>query len=190
MCSGLGEKIMRTYVLIGILLIGATPVAAAGVDAGSQLDACRQEQDTTKRLACYDAIGKQDQAESEKNTGDVTFVSAKLRVQEQDYDKEVFNSRVELHPTFRNGSKKTVIGIEHHFEITDAFGDVIVQGTDKLNVRIAAGKTASSGQFYFWQDNPFINNEAYDKLIGPVTNGTAKVTDTISKVIFADGSSG
>lgn len=182
----LGGKHMLKYLILAAV-VAASPAVAAN---DAVLDACRQEQDTTKRLACYDAIGKQDEADAEKKTGDVTFVSAKLRVQEQDYDKEVMSPRVEMHPTFRKGSKKTVIGIEHHFEITDAFGDVIVKGTDKLNVRIAAGKTAPSGQFYFWEDNPFIYNQPYDKLIGTITNGTAKVTDTVTKVVFSDGSIG
>ncbi|MGO7535935.1 hypothetical protein ELH26_36890 [Rhizobium leguminosarum] len=89
--------------------------------------------------------------------------------QNKDYQRQVFNSRVELVPTFKNTSKKTVVAIAHTLTVTDAFGDKIVDGESKLDLKIPPGKTVESESFYLWEDNQFIQVEPYDKLTGPVS---------------------
>ena len=60
---------------------------------------------------------------------------------------------------------------------------------DNLDIRIPPYTTVQSDIFYFWDDNPFIGREAYDRLQGPVTSVAYKVGDVEQKVIFGDGTS-
>ncbi|ULJ72985.1 hypothetical protein [Rhizobium gallicum] len=119
----------------------------------------------------------------------VELVSAKMRVQNKNYERQIFSDRVELVPTFKNTSKKTVVAIAHTLTITDPFGDKIVDGESKLDIKIPPGNTAESESFYFWEDNQFIQGESYDKLTGPVSTGTAKATLNVTKVIYSDETS-
>ncbi|ASR06682.1 hypothetical protein CHY08_05880 [Rhizobium leguminosarum bv. viciae] len=168
---------------------------SAFADTGSDMSACRAETDSLKRLTCYDAITlavpgtvPAPMATSEVKPSSVAFVSAVLRIQSKDFSKQVFNSRVELRPSFKNDTKKTIVAIAHSLVVTDAFGDKVIDSTDKLDVRIPPGKTVQSEMFYFWEDNPFIQNEPFDLLAGAVSNGTAKAKLTVTKVIYSDGS--
>ena len=43
--------------------------------------------------------------------------------------------------------------------------------------------------FYFCEDNPFISGEQYDRMLDPIQAGTAKVTSTVTKVIYDGGTS-
>jgi hypothetical protein len=70
----------------------------------------------------------------------------------------------------------------------DAFGDAILEQEDKLDNAMQAGQTVQSKMYYFWEDNPFIHGEPHDKMLGPIANGTAKVTSRVSKIVYADGS--
>src|SRR5690606_6205693 len=117
----------------------------------------------------------------------VAFVSADLRHQDKDYDLDIFSPRMELRPVFRNDSEKTVIGISHRMTVRDVFGEVIVQGVDNLDIRLEPGKTGGPNTFYLWEDNQFIRDEPYDRLMGPVSAGTAKVEFEILKVVYSDG---
>ncbi|AUW46841.1 hypothetical protein [Rhizobium leguminosarum] len=172
--------------------------SASYADLISDVRSCKAESDSLKRLTCFDAIAVPGPAEASTgptappnplSKAPVESVSAKMRVQNKDYQRQIYHSRVELAPTFKNTSKKTVVAIAHTLTVTDAFGDKIVDGESKLDIKIPPGKTAASETFYFWDDNPFIQGEPYDKLTGPVSTGTAKATLLVTKVIYSDGSS-
>ena len=81
------------------------------------------------------------------------------------------------------------MAIAHTMTITDAFGEKVVDGEGKLDIKIPPGKSVESDTFYMWEDNPFISGEPYDKLQGPVSTGTAKATMLVTKTIYSDGSS-
>jgi hypothetical protein len=184
------------FITIMLCLTAGTTQA----DTLADLRACKVESDSLKRLTCFDAI---DVADSEGTAATPTaagvistsakatveLVNAKLRVQRKNYRSQIFNDRIELIPSFKNLSKKTVVAIAHTVSITDAFGDKIIDGDSKLDIKIPPGKTVASESFYTWEDNPFIQAEPYDKLTGPVSTGTAKAVLTVTKVIYSDGTS-
>jgi hypothetical protein len=155
--------------------------------------------DSLKRLTCFDAIAipdtkqagtpPQPSTSATSLTPSVELVSATMRVQKKDFQRQIFHDRVELVPTFKNTSKKTVVAIAHTLSVADAFGDKIIDGTGKLDIKIPPGKTVQSDTFYTWEDNQFIQGEPYDKLTGPVSTGTAKATLSVTKVIYSDGTS-
>jgi len=165
--------------------LGAGPALAAG---DADILRCREVEDSLARLNCYDRIAVEvPRASSSAASKAVTFVSAELRHQGEDYKRDIFSPRIEMHPVFKNGSGKTVTGIALRMTVRDAFGDVLIEGNDNLDIRLDPGKTGSAGTFYLWEDNPFIRTQPYDKMIGPVTAGTAKVEIDILKVVYSDG---
>lgn len=169
----------------------------AQADVLGDLRSCKVESDSLRRLTCFDAIavpGSEEPAAQTATEGNpakasVELLSAKMRVQNKNYQRQIFNDRVQLVPTFTNTSKKTVVAIAHTLAITDAFGDKIVDSESKLDIKIPPGKTVESESFYLWEDNQFIQGEPYDRLTGPVSTGTAKATLNVTKVIYSDGTS-
>lgn len=184
---------MRRIVLTVLISAAAFPSFA---DLASEFAACKAETDSLKRLTCFDAISSAGGASAAISGGSkakldsspIELTKATLRVQEKDFQRQVFNRRVELHPTFKNGSKKTLVAVEHTLQIHDAFGALIVNITSQLDIKIGPGKTAESDTFYLWEDNPFISDEPFDKLQGPVSTGVAKATLQVTKAVFSDGS--
>lgn len=179
---------MKPYAL-AFAAAGVLAVGYAYAAGDTDILKCRGIEDSATRLTCYDSILVEAPRVpgSAKADAPVSFVSAELRHQDEDFDRSVFNPRVELHPVFRNDSDKTVVGISHRMIVRNAFGDVLVQGEDNLDIRLAPGATAKSETFYFWEDNPFIHDQPYDRLSGPVGSGTAKAEITVLKVVYSDG---
>ncbi|NLS20747.1 hypothetical protein HGP16_30020 [Rhizobium sp. P40RR-XXII] len=180
---------MRFFFVAGILMLTAG-TALAGLS--EDITTCKTEPDSLKRLTCFDAI-KVGEAQSSRPTDQpkaaapITLVNARLLLQEKDLRKRIYSPRVELIPSFRNGTKKTVVAIEHTMAITDAFGDEIIEGKSKLDIKIPPGKTIESELFYSWEDNQFIQDEPFDKLLGPVKTGVARATLIVTKAVFSDG---
>lgn len=88
---------------------------------------------------------------------------------------------------FANSSAKRVSAVALVVSIKDAFGDVILSGDSKLDVNIRPGGTEYSQSFLIWEDNQFMSDDPYSKMIGPVTAGTAKAEVAIKKVVYQDG---
>ncbi|MBB4232167.1 hypothetical protein [Rhizobium mongolense] len=114
--------------------------------------------------------------------------SLTLKVQRQDFEQDVMFDRIEFRVAFRNGWSQKIVGISHRFRILNAFGEVLHQGRDNLDIQIPQGTTKASDIFYSWEDNPFIPREVYDRLLPSVTNGTYKVELTVERAILDDGS--
>jgi hypothetical protein len=182
---------MKRLVFGVVLVLAAGPAAA---DLASDFRACKGETDSLKRLTCFDAISVEADANASQtgprptSSSPITLTNIALRTQGKDLERRVYSQRVEAVPTFKNGSTKTVVAIEHTLVIADAFGEKVVDGRSKLDIKIAPGKTVRSETFYFWEDNQFINDEPYDRLYGPVGTGVAKATIVVTKAVFSDGS--
>ncbi|NEI74618.1 hypothetical protein GR212_34310 [Rhizobium lusitanum] len=189
---------MKQFYLLGILMLLATSAMA---DAGADMKSCRDETDSLKRLTCYDAIkidGENAPADNTISAGvpkpadvrsgsSITPAKLKLEVRRRDFRREILNDQVILVPTLKNGSKKTVVAIEFNIAISDAFGDKVVDQLARLDIKIAPGKTVESDSIFYWEDNPFISGEIYDKLVGPVSTGVAKASLDVKKAVFSDG---
>lgn len=148
--------------------------------------------DSLARLTCYDAIsaGKVDlaiAAPAAASASPIALVKSRLSLQEKDFQLSVFNPRIELRLSFNNSSEKAVVALAHTLVVRDAFGDTIVSQNGKLDITIPPHKTAESQSFYYWEDNPFIPDQPFDNMIGPVNERTATVEIKVTKVVFKDG---
>lgn len=172
----------------------AAAVAAMIAPASAQtLAECRAVTDSLARLTCYDKIpldgAEAVEAAIPDKPATVSLVSADLKHEGKNYDRDIFSPRITLRPTYHNDSDKTVVGIRHRIIVKDAFGEAVIDSVDNLDIRIPPGKTVKSEMFYVWEDNQFIPRQPYDRLLGPVTNGTAKAESIVKTVIYEDGTS-
>ena len=174
------------------LFILAAAVAAKA-DLAADVQACKAETDSLRRLSCFDAIKIEMAVKAAQPTGrsaglgSVVMTDVSLRIQDKDPSSQVYNDRIEIQPTFKNNTQKTVVALEHTLVVTNAFGEPVVDGKSKLDIKIAPGQTVVSDNFYFFDDNPFIHDEVFDKLSGPIRTGVAKARMTVTKAVFSDG---
>lgn len=175
--------------IITYALLGASAVAALA-EPNTGMESCKDELDNQKRLACFDALStvRADASTNVQAKATITPDKVVLRIQRPDARKRIYNPRVELLPSFTNSSKKTAVALETAIQITDAFGDKIIDVVSKIDVKIPPGKTVESEQIYWWEDNQFIQGQPFDRLQGPVSTGAAKAIVTVTKAVFSDGS--
>lgn len=121
--------------------------------------------------------------------GTVTPLDYTLEHLSENFEAGRLHDRIQMTMSFRNGTNKTVVGVRHQFSVSDAFGEVLLKGTDNLDVKMGPMTNIKSSMVYYWDDNPFIGKEPYDRLEAPLANGTYKITKKILKVIFEDGTS-
>ncbi|RSB59262.1 hypothetical protein EFD55_32725 [Rhizobium pisi] len=181
-----------------MMVLLATPAVA---DTIADMKSCRGEADSLKRLTCYDAIkidGENTPADSQtsaavpkgdeaKSNSPITAAKVRLEIRQKDFRRQILNDQIILVPTLRNGTKKTLVAVELNMTISDAFGEKIVDQIARLDIKIAPGKTVESDSIFYWKDNPFISDEIYDKLVGPVSTGVAKASLDVKRAVFSDG---
>ncbi|MGW6778321.1 hypothetical protein ACWF50_09745 [Brucella pseudogrignonensis] len=182
---------MKKTIIIALAVSAFSTLAIA--NQNDDILKCRDESDSLKRLTCYDALstGSGNSTTVVKpaaSPANIITTEIALRHQGKDFDRGVFNPRIEAVPTFKNNTKKTLVAVELAIVISDAFGEKIIDGKDKLDIKIAPGKSQTSNVFFYWEDNQFINNQPYDKLFGPVDTGVAKAEMKVLKAVFSDGS--
>ncbi|MDW9481333.1 hypothetical protein GOB57_22050 [Sinorhizobium meliloti] len=188
-----GSNLLETVWSAKAGLQGTQPAQA--VAAAPDHSVCKTIGDDAARLACHDRLSGRPVSEPQETKSKptvspgnaVTPASATLRHRSQDFGNDVMHDRIEMHLSFTNHWPIEVVGVSHRFRILNAFGEVLHQGTDNLDIRVPSGQTAASEMFYVWNDNPFTPGEVYDRMLGAVTNGTYKVEVQVEKAILADG---
>ncbi|MBZ9748287.1 hypothetical protein LB516_23940 [Mesorhizobium sp. CO1-1-7] len=153
------------------------------------IENCRQLVNGADRLACYDGLGTSAPSveTGQKSAAPVTLAKARFNIQAKNYEQQIFNPRIELHMSFTNSTAKRVSALALVVSIKDAFGDVVLSGDSKLDVNIGPGATETSPTFLIWEDNQFLNDDPYSKMVGPVDAGTATAEIAIKKVVYQDG---
>jgi len=126
----------------------------------------------------------------EKKQKLVEFVNSKVeRLSTKEiYGLEVSQPHIRAYFQFQNNAKKTLTGLVYETTFMDSFGDVLYKTTMKSQLKIAPGQQNKMDTYWYWEDNPFIDGEVYDKLQSAVGAGTIKVKVRIKKAVFEDGS--
>jgi hypothetical protein len=99
-----------------------------------------------------------------------------------------YQDAVALHLHYKNNTDKKVIGVAVFVSITNAFGKVVYQNTYEDEVVIEPKEQLRNDTYWHFDNNQFISGEPYDYLWQMAQNGTAKISTSIRKVIFEDGS--
>ncbi|MER8921682.1 hypothetical protein [Mesorhizobium sp. M0802] len=168
-------------------------VGGANAQSFQNIENCRQMVDGADRLACYDAL-KPDESLPLKTepaasmpVSPVKLDLARFNVQDENPRQRIYSSRIELHLAFSNASAKRVSALALLITIRDAFGDEILVNDSKLDINILPGGSTASDTYFFWEDNQFMHDDAYSKMIGPVSAGTAKTEVAVKRIVYQDG---
>ncbi|MCY0146975.1 hypothetical protein OEG84_04390 [Hoeflea sp. G2-23] len=113
---------------------------------------------------------------------------ATLSSQVTNFDINVFKPRIELRLRLKNATTKVVVAVGLNIVIKDAFGDEVVNQNGKLDITIPVGQEADGTSFYYWEDNQFIADDPYSRLIGAVEAGTARTEVRVTRAVYQDGS--
>ncbi len=89
-------------------------------------------------------------------------------------------------PLFKNNTNKIIIGIKFTVDFKDAFVDSILKNpfSGSTEQQIDANSKSNADMFYQFKDNPFIDNQAYDKLLPSVIGGTLVDEVTLKKIVY------
>lgn len=98
-----------------------------------------------------------------------------------------FSDIVALYLHYKNNTTKKVIGVSVYVSITNPFGKVVFEHTYDDEVVIEPLERMKNDTYWYFEDNPFISDEIYDRLWQIAQNGTAKIKTKVMKVIFEDG---
>jgi hypothetical protein len=103
------------------------------------------------------------------------------------YAGEYGRNSMRFMPIFLNETGQTITGFRFRTVFRSAFGEEVYSFDGESNERIETDQTSSATTFYFFEDNQFIANEAYDKLLVFEASGTGTVETTVTAVVFESG---
>lgn len=95
---------------------------------------------------------------------------------------------VRFMPILKNETGKVIVGFKFFTEFKSAFGDEVFSFDGESSEKIGADKSSTGEVFYYFEDNPFIPNEPYDKLKIFEAAGTGTIKTKVTAVVFDDGS--
>lgn len=90
-------------------------------------------------------------------------------------------------PIFRNETEKTIVGFKFRTTFSSAFGDEVFAFEGESSERILAGGSSTASAFYYFEDNKFIGDQPYDKLMIFEGAGTGRISTKITAVVFEGG---
>lgn len=90
-------------------------------------------------------------------------------------------------PYVRNMSLLEVVGFKFRARFMNAFKEVLFEFNGSSEESVRPNEVSMTRLFYKFEDNPFIKNEPYDKLLPLVLGSKANIDVTITSVAFADG---
>lgn len=110
---------------------------------------------------------------------------------EEDFsrDSEPYSENIWFKFLFQNESEQAITGIEFTARFYDGFGDLVHETEPlKLNETIAVGEGSSPlSNYFYYENNEFISDEPFDKLVGGVRNDTIAVETRVARVVLEDG---
>ena len=95
-------------------------------------------------------------------------------------------SSIRFMPIFRNKSERTVTAIRFTTHFLDPFGEEILKSGGRSEERIEPGRKSTTRLFYSFENNQFIYDQPYDKLLSSVMNGTGSIRTEIDAIVFED----
>lgn len=103
------------------------------------------------------------------------------------HENEYKQKFIRFMPIFENVSDRKITAVRFTSKFLDPFGDEIFTLNGDSDEMIMPDKKTTSNMFYNFEDNPFISDQPYDKLLSSVINKTGKIQTKIIAVVFEDG---
>lgn len=105
------------------------------------------------------------------------------------HTSEYSQRTVRFMPIFTNHTDRHIVAIKFKSTFKDPFGDVAFEFSGKSTTKIVPGGKSRPSLFYGFEDNQFIAEEPYDKLLPFVANETGSVATVVTAIAFQNGES-
>lgn len=116
-------------------------------------------------------------------TAAISEFTAWLKHVTDDYGRQ----KIHFMPRFANESDKVIVGTKFTSVFENAFGDEVLTFSGETSERVEPRQTSSALIYYVFENNQFIPDEPYDKLLPIVMNKTGKVRTEFTHIAFSDG---
>ena len=100
---------------------------------------------------------------------------------------EYDQNSIRFMPIFRNETGKIVVGFKFRTKFKSAFGDEVFSFEGESSERIRKDSSSTASTYYFFEDNKFISDQPYDKLVIFQSAGTGSISTTVTAVVFDGG---
>ncbi len=106
-----------------------------------------------------------------------------------DYDsgESTYDKKVRLYIHYWNKTDTPISGVKVYVRIYNSFHELVYEVSFNDEVLLKPGEKNQSTSYRYWEDNPYIGGEPFDKLWELAMNGTAKLKFKITKVAFVTG---
>ncbi len=107
--------------------------------------------------------------------------------QKLEYSKDKYQiEKIALTINYKNNLLKKVIGVIVDVKIKNPFGDILFENKYKDAISIMPIEKYQRSDFWIFENNPFIKDEIFDKLLQVVKNNNYKIETKIEKIIYED----
>jgi hypothetical protein len=100
---------------------------------------------------------------------------------------EYEQKEVRLYLHYQNNTDKKIIGVVVKVNILNPFGKSVLNNTFNDEIVLEPNERIRNDTYWIFKDNPFIDDEPYDRMWQMAENGTAKINAQVLKVVFDDG---
>lgn len=148
-----------------------------------RLERLRIEEEEEKKKAALE------EEKRRKEKGFAELVQYRVEYLGEDYSREdkPWGAHLRLYLKFRNNSDSTITGLKYDLKFLDGFGDVLYQSNFKDQIRIEGRQTSKMDKYWYWEDNPFIGGEPFDKMWSAVSSKTIKLKIKFVQAALDDG---
>jgi hypothetical protein len=116
----------------------------------------------------------------------VQVTSITARQFPKDYELSRYSNSIEMFPVFKNVGSKTLVGLRGRLSMIDGFGKEVYAFTFRDDDKILPGHDSGGGGYSF-EENQFLSDDPYHKMIPLIEAGTAKYAARITQLAFEDG---
>jgi len=104
----------------------------------------------------------------------------------KDYEASRYSNSVVISPAFRNVGSNTIVGLRGRLAVIDGFGKEVYGFNFRADDKILPGHDSGRGGYSF-EENQFVPDDPYHKMVPLIEARTAKYTARITHIAFEDG---
>jgi hypothetical protein len=117
----------------------------------------------------------------------IQLTSISARRLAKDYDASRYSNSVVISPVFKNVGSNTIVGLQGRLSVIDGFGKEVYGFNFRDDDKILPGHDSGRGGYSF-EENEFLSDDPYHKMVPLIEAGTAKYAARIAHIAFEDGS--
>lgn len=103
------------------------------------------------------------------------------------YSSRTWQDHITFHYRFQNMTDETVTGILFHLLIKDGAGNEVYSKEISLGVQISGRGKSSQEEYFYWENDPFNDADAYDRILPCAEAEDCIAEATIKGVSFQKG---